>query len=252
MVAFVGSHACAEPPPRSASGVAGSPAQRIANRESELTAQLYDGISRAFSDCAKMAAFIRRFHADVKDELARLDRERQPSDYDYLFAKRVAWKKKVLSKSGLYLQAHSACHEDPEYRAAKKLVPSLKRRSYCKEPAPAPPRQRRAAAPPPPELHVVPQVALEAKRLRGDPNIQPDVQDAMAMAVEEMGTVAVVKMCLDERGKVDEATMLKTSCFAGYDAKLLAQIRTWEYSPFLVDGKPYRVCTSLTFIYRPE
>ena len=72
------------------------------------------------------------------------------------------------------------------------------------------------------------------------------------MARTGKGAVAVVKMCLNARGSVDRLAILKTSGYPGYDAKLKAHMQTWQYRPFRVNGKPVRVCTAVTFIYRPR
>jgi hypothetical protein len=213
---------------------------------------MYDGVIRASPDCARMAAFIRGFHVAHKEELAQLDRQRRPTDRHYLDAKREAWNQIVGTKGARFNRAFLPCVRDAEYWAARNLVPSLKRRSYCKDlPAPQPSKSRSATVSAPAH-RPVPQRILEARRIRGNPGIQPDPADATVIAIEDIGVVPVVKMCLDEGGNVAEATLLTSSCFAGYDAKLLSQIRGWKYRPFLVDGKPTPVCTSVVFIYRPR
>jgi hypothetical protein len=229
-----------------------SPAQAVARRESELTGQMYDGIIRASPDCARMAAFIRGFHAAHKEELAQLDLQRRPTDRRYLEAKKVAWNEIVGTKAARFNEAFRLCLRDPEYRAAQSLVPSLSLRSYCKDPPRPPSSKNRNASVSTPAREPVPQRVLEARRIRGNPVIQPDPADAVVMAIEDLGAVPVVKMCLDEKGNVAEATLLKSSCFAGYDAKILSQIRGWKYRPFLVDDRPTPVCTSVVFIYRPR
>lgn len=220
----------------------------IARRETELTAKLYDGIATTYPDCRKMAATIGGFRAAHQVEIAALDRWRRPSDRVYLAAKRNAWERIMGPRMRFKGAATRACMTDPSYRNAIASVPSLDRRSYCKQP------------PPPPGGVAIPSLvpttvrreSLENLRLEGDPAIQPRLDDALAIATEELGVVAIVKMCLDREGSVSEATLLETSCFDDYDAKLLAGVRSWRYRPFLVDGQPAPVCTSYTFVYSPR
>lgn len=223
-----------------------SPAQEVARRETELTAQLYDGIA-AFPDCAKIAAFIRRFHAATQAEIAELDRRRRPSDRDYLVAKREAWARIIGPQTGGNLNPVTEACPGPDYQAAIALVPSLDFRSYCK-PLIQPQVEPRPLAEPSMVRHEI----LKTRLVQGGAGILPDGTDAAAMAIEEVGVFAAVKICLDRDGSVSEATTLKTSCFDDYDAKLLAGVRSWRYRPFLVNGVSTPVCTSVTFIYRPR
>src|SRR6266545_1665613 len=131
---------CAKDLPRASTSTDRVPgeslAQRVARRESELTAQLYDGVIGTSPDCSRMAAFIRGFHAATRTELAELDPRRDPSDAEYLLAKREAWEKIVAVKGHRHLLAILPCARSSDYWAATRLVPSLARRSYCREPVP--------------------------------------------------------------------------------------------------------------------
>ncbi len=93
--------------------------------------------------------------------------------------------------------------------------------------------------------------ALEAQRVSGDKNIVPD--DATKMEIERSGrsrVVVPVKICLDDRGRVKSTTILKSSGFDAYDARLTSEIEdTWRYRPFLVNGIATPVCSAVTFIY---
>jgi TonB family protein len=93
--------------------------------------------------------------------------------------------------------------------------------------------------------------ALESLRVgtRADP--VPDESDAQAMA---HGTrpvlIANVKLCVDAAGEPSSVTMLRSSGFLDYDAKLRAAVRTWRYRPFVVDGNARPVCTDVAFRYQ--
>ena len=52
-----------------------------------------------------------------------------------------------------------------------------------------------------------------------------------------------------QAGNVASVTQLKSTGFAAHDARIIEQMRTWTYRPFLIDGKPAPVCTAVTFIY---
>jgi protein TonB len=111
-----------------------------------------------------------------------------------------------------------------------------------------------AAPPPPPPPPAPPQnVApsmLEAQRIAGDKNIQPD--DATKIEILRSGKerlVASWKLCISATGDVASANLLKSSGFPAYDEKMRAGIKTWRYRPYQVNGKPAPVCTAVTFIY---
>jgi protein TonB len=101
------------------------------------------------------------------------------------------------------------------------------------------------------EPKIVPQVALNANFISGDREIQPPNDVATQISRSGKGTVGVVKMCLTAGGSVKNLSVLKPTGYAAYDAKIKQKMREWKYRPFMVNGKPIPVCTSVTFIYRP-
>jgi protein TonB len=112
------------------------------------------------------------------------------------------------------------------------------------EPPPPPP------PPPPDKPRVVPQVAVEAKRVAGEKNIQPD--DTTKIQMQRDGKTQIVanyKMCLTKGGEIASINMVKSSGYPDYDRKINSKMQEWRYEPFLVNGEPSPVCTSITFIY---
>ena len=61
--------------------------------------------------------------------------------------------------------------------------------------------------------------------------------------------IASFKLCIDTRGDIASITMLKSSGFPRYDAKLQSEIGAWRYSPYQLNGAAVAVCTAVTFIY---
>lgn len=108
--------------------------------------------------------------------------------------------------------------------------------------------------PPPPEPEkpqVVPQQALQANRISGDPNITaPDTVKNLMVKQNQDKVIATAKMCLDNKGNVTTVKMVKSSGYAEYDQKILNGMRGWKYRPFQVNGKAVPVCTAITFIYK--
>jgi len=99
----------------------------------------------------------------------------------------------------------------------------------------------------------VPPTLLEQNRIRGSKQIDPDTSTkAEILKAGRTSTVASLKLCVDAKGSVSAVTILKSSGFPAYDAKLLLETRRWAYKPFLVRGTPAPVCTAATFIYRPK
>lgn len=107
--------------------------------------------------------------------------------------------------------------------------------------------------PPPPapeKPRVVTQVAVEAQRIAGEKNIQPD--DTTKIQMQRDGKsriVATYRMCLTKSGDIANINMAKSSGYPEYDRKINSKMREWRYRPFVVNGQPAPVCTSITFIY---
>jgi hypothetical protein len=102
------------------------------------------------------------------------------------------------------------------------------------------------------EPQIVPDVALEAKRIAGEAQIQPPLGVAKYIAKNHIPMVkASAVLCLSELGLVSNLNIDLASGSTTYDRRLFEGMRTWRYRPFLVDGEPKPVCTRVTFVYRP-
>jgi hypothetical protein len=111
---------------------------------------------------------------------------------------------------------------------------------------------------PPPVMPVIPKLpriippaALEASRIAGDPQIEPD--DVTKTEIQRSGQDRIIgtfKICLAATGDVTSVTTLKHTGFAAYDSKIASTIRSsWRYRPFSIDNTPTAVCTAVTFVY---
>ncbi len=87
-------------------------------------------------------------------------------------------------------------------------------------------------------------------RVKGDSMIAPDDMDKWAMAEHEVSRVTYSgKICIGTDGHVASIRMLQSTGIPGYDRKIQRRISEWEYSPFMVNGRPVAVCTGVTMIY---
>lgn len=92
---------------------------------------------------------------------------------------------------------------------------------------------------------------VEAKRIQGQVAIKPDAQTATAIQRSKQRRIrGVFRVCLDETGKVESVLPKRSTGFASYDRDLIAHMHQWLYSPFLVDGQPFPVCTIVELLYR--
>lgn len=57
------------------------------------------------------------------------------------------------------------------------------------------------------------------------------------------------RVCIDDQGVVESVLPVKSTGVTAYDERLIAGMRAWRYSPFLVDDEPVPVCTHQVFIY---
>ncbi len=105
--------------------------------------------------------------------------------------------------------------------------------------------------PAPPKDANVRSDVLEQRRISGDKHILPDGETAMQMSRASQNEArGVVKLCLGSDGAVRSASMIKSTGFDAYDAKLGREMRSWRYQPYQVDGVATPVCTVITVIYR--
>jgi hypothetical protein len=95
----------------------------------------------------------------------------------------------------------------------------------------------------------VPNQAL-GKRVAGEIMVSPDDIDKTRIQRAGIGRViGAVHFCIDTSGHVDHASLIRSTGVEGYDRKLVAKVGTWVYAPYLDEGKPVGVCSSVHFIY---
>lgn len=100
-------------------------------------------------------------------------------------------------------------------------------------------------------VKVVRAAILEGQRIRGNPQIHPPETARNAMLRDgARRTQAVVKLCLDTQGSPSTVELVKSSGYPEYDSRLRAEIRTWRYRPYRLEGgAAIAVCTSIVFRY---
>jgi hypothetical protein len=90
-------------------------------------------------------------------------------------------------------------------------------------------------------------------RISGETAIAPpDVVKTQMLRDDHKKAVGVFKLCLSTAGQVSSIATLKSTKYAEYDTRLVGAIRTWQYQPYLVDGRAVPVCSTVTFIYTME
>lgn len=104
--------------------------------------------------------------------------------------------------------------------------------------------------PPPPPAANVPQSILEGLRVSGTKSIVPDPPTRATMVqAKKARVVAVMKVCIDDKGSVSSVTQLKSSGFPAYDRKILAEMQKWIYNPYKQNGRAVPVCSTVTLAY---
>ncbi len=69
------------------------------------------------------------------------------------------------------------------------------------------------------------------------------------MRAKESRAVGTIKLCLGADGRVDRASVLKTTGYDAYDDVLLDEMKRWRYDAYTVDGDPVPFCTVVTVVY---
>ena len=81
--------------------------------------------------------------------------------------------------------------------------------------------------------------------------VPPD--DSYKVELDNAGGGAIVgafTFCIDPAGRVTNVKPLERTGFANYDRKLEAALSGWAYRPFVSEGKPIEVCSSVVFVYQ--
>lgn len=94
---------------------------------------------------------------------------------------------------------------------------------------------------------------INVQRVEGDKLITPDALTVAAILRSERSSViGVFNVCIDSKGDVADISVVRSTRFPAYDAKIQRQVRTWRYQPVLLGGMPAPVCTKVTFVYQQK
>ncbi len=119
-------------------------------------------------------------------------------------------------------------------------------------PAGAPPKRETLPLPLPAQPAAftnLPPTAL-GMRIAGSSLVVPDDMDKARIAHAGVPRLlSAFHYCIDETGHVNHVALLRSSGLEGYDRKQIAAIRSWVYKPYLDEGKPVGVCSTIHFIY---
>lgn len=169
-------------------------------------------------------------------------RSREYDDYvRAVMAAAAKWKFKPFQVHG---SAVRACAVDLIAYPPDRRTQVLHRPAAPLAPPPPPP-------PPPPPAATTREVPASALvRIDNAIPLIPDqlTQDQIRV-LRRYRVIGLFHVCITEGGNVASITMLQSTGFQAYDARLLKGIRYWRYRPFLVDGQPVPVCTRASYTY---
>jgi TonB family protein len=95
--------------------------------------------------------------------------------------------------------------------------------------------------------------ALHDQQLSGDTNVPASKLTRDSMIRNRVSSLkAVIKLCVDTTGLVTDSTLTERTGYTEYDSKLLEAINEWHYRPYLINGTPVTVCSTVEFIYSPQ
>jgi len=95
--------------------------------------------------------------------------------------------------------------------------------------------------------------ALELQRVSGNTDIQPSRQARAAMLRDGVTSVkAAVRMCVDTAGHMVDSTLTERTGYTEYDSKILEAVHDWQFRPYVLNGTPLSVCSTVEFVYLPK
>jgi TonB family protein len=96
-------------------------------------------------------------------------------------------------------------------------------------------------------------VAPAPQRIDGNKHIAPDVlTSAQIDRAGNPNVIGVFNVCIDSNGDVADISVLRSTAFSSYDAKIQREIRAWRYQPVMLNGKPSPACTVVTLVYQQK
>jgi TonB family protein len=92
----------------------------------------------------------------------------------------------------------------------------------------------------------------DAKALRISGDDQIDAPGAVKVAMVHAGQAslfAAIRICISAGGEVDSVTILRSTGYSEYDQKLVDEMGTWQFHPYLKEGVATAACTVDTLRY---
>ena len=100
------------------------------------------------------------------------------------------------------------------------------------------------------EVAIVPPTVLQGLRISGDTQIQaPDVVKTEMLRDGKDRAIGTLKLCIAADGGISSVSVMGSTKYPAYDARLVAGARTWRYNAYTVNGRPMPVCSTVTFVY---
>jgi TonB family protein len=95
---------------------------------------------------------------------------------------------------------------------------------------------------------IVPPRTLSALRVSGETHIEPPETAKTAMLRDGRDIVrGTLKLCLTATGDIGAVSVVRSTGYAAYDARLQVGVRSWRYRPFIVNDRGAPVCGMVTF-----
>ena len=97
---------------------------------------------------------------------------------------------------------------------------------------------------------VVPPTVLQGLRISGDTQIQaPDTVKTEMLRDGKDRAVGTIKVCIAADGGISSVSVLGSTKYPAYDAKLVSTARSWRYRAYTVNGRAMPACSTVTFVY---
>lgn len=99
------------------------------------------------------------------------------------------------------------------------------------------------------EAALVPPTVLAGLR-HGDTQVYPpDTVKTLMMREGKDRVTGTIKVCIAADGGISSVSLVGSTKYPEYDARLVSAARGWRYDPYRVNDTPMPVCSTVTFIY---